>query len=38
MDAIVDKGLKKSLGLLFSISEFEMFYKDFSSENKMEGK
>ena len=38
MEEIVDKGLKKSLGLLFSISEFELFYKDFSLENKMEGK
>ena len=38
MDEIVDKGFKKSLGLLFSISEFEIFYKDFSADNKMEGK
>lgn len=38
MDEIVDKGLKKSLGLLFSISEFEIFYKDFSLESKIEGK
>jgi hypothetical protein len=38
MKEIVDKGLKKSLGLLFSISEFELFYKDFSLKNKLEGK
>jgi hypothetical protein len=38
MDKIVDKGLKSSLGLLFSISEFEVFYKDFSLETKTEGK
>lgn len=38
MEEIVDKGLKKSLGLLFSISEFKIFYKDFSLENKIEGK
>ena len=36
MDEIVDKGLKKSLGLL--LSEFELFYKDFSLESKIEGK
>lgn len=38
MEEIVDKGLKKCLGLLFSISEFEIFYKDFCLENKIEGK
>lgn len=38
MDEIVDKGLKSSLGLLLSIPEFEIFYKDFSLEKKVEGK
>jgi len=38
MDKIVDKGLKSSLGLLFSVPEFEVFYKDFSLETKTEGK
>lgn len=37
MEEIVDKGLKKSLTLLFSIPEFEIFYIDFYLENKIEG-
>jgi hypothetical protein len=38
MDKIVDKGLKSSLELLFSVSEFEVFYNDFSLETKTEDK
>lgn len=38
MDATVDKGLKSSLGLLFSIPEFEVFYKNYSQEKTIEGK
>jgi len=38
MDETVDKGLKSSLGLLFSITEFEGFYKNYSQEKKIEGK
>lgn len=38
MDETVDKGLKLSLGLLFSIPEFEDFYKNYSQEKKIEGK
>lgn len=38
MDKIVNKNLKSSLGLLFSVPEFEVFYKDFSLEKKIEGK
>ena len=38
MDKIVNKGLKSSLGLLFSVPEFEVFYKDFTLQKKTEGK
>lgn len=38
MDETIDKGLKSSLGLLFSISEFEAFYKVYSQEKMIEGK
>ncbi|MCB9211839.1 MAG: hypothetical protein H6609_20950 [Ignavibacteriales bacterium] len=38
MDETVDKGLKSSLGLLFSIPEFEAFYKNYSQEKQIEGK
>jgi hypothetical protein len=38
MDETVNKGLKSSLGLLFSISEFEDFFKNYSQEKKIEGK
>ena len=38
MDETVDKGLQLSLGLLFSIPEFEDFYKNYSQEKKIEAK
>src|SRR5690606_32450332 len=38
MDETVNKGLKSSLGLLFSITEFEDFFKNYSQEKKIEGK
>ena len=38
MDETVNKGLKSSLGLLFSITEFEDFFKTYSQEKKIEGK
>ena len=38
MEKFVDKGLKSSLGILFSILEFEDFHKDFSLKNKIESK
>ncbi len=38
MDETVNKGLKSSLGLLFSITEFEDFFKNYSKEKKIEGK
>lgn len=38
MDKFIDKGFKSSLELLFSISEFEDFYSDFSLKNKIESK
>lgn len=38
MDENLDKALKSSLGLLFSISEFEAFYKVYSHEKMIDGK
>lgn len=38
MDETANKGLKSSLGLLFSITEFEDFFKNYSQEKKIEGK
>lgn len=38
MDETVDKGLKSSLGLLYSIPEFETFYKNYSQEQAIESK